>query len=124
MSPGEMVAKQADKAQQQEKPSVAVANEMNPILDAFRTLATFVAAKSQQGDPNAGEMQALLANFVKLIQGGAGTPADGSQMAPPVPELQAEAKGPNMMGQVKMGNPMLGKMSAGAKAQSGRIAVI
>lgn len=124
MSPGEMVAQRANQ-EPENKPDNAVASDLNPVLDAFRTIATFVAAKSEQGDPNATEMQALLGQFVKLLQGGAGTPEDRSQMAPPAGTGNEEqASMPNKMSQVKRANPMMGKMSAGAKAQTGRIAVI
>ena len=89
MSPGEKIAQSNPQMDMPEDETVAnpkanVSNDMNPVLDAFRTIATFIAAKQQQGDPNAGEMQALLAQFVSLLQGKTG-PASGEQgmMGPP-----------------------------------------
>jgi hypothetical protein len=121
MSPGEMMLQD----QMQAPAAPQMGNEMNPVLDAFRTMAEFVAAKGQMGDPNAPQMQSLLSEFVGLLSNNQG-PASGEQsmMAPPPPEGKHVSA---MNGQVPMMgrgiDPMVG-VSPGAKAYTGQIPII
>ena len=113
-TPGEMLA-QSLPEEQAPAPAPQGADELNPILDAFRTIMAFVGARNEQGDPNAGEMQALLSQFMQLVVGEQGPAVDDqSMMAPPG-------------GQVPVGpggaNPMIAS-SPGAQAQTGRVPVI
>lgn len=65
----------------------------NPLLEAFRTIFTMIAAKIQEGDPNATAMQDLMRQFVGLIGGqdagnapmpGQGPPQQGGGQQVPV----------------------------------------
>lgn len=127
MSPGEMMAQQAEgaapKAPQSGSENSA---DVNPVIDAFRTIATFVAAKSESGDPAAPEMQALLAQFVQLLGKQNGAPMDESGMAPPQDQGMSP---PPQGGQKPMAsggqggvNPMMGNMRG--KAMSNQVPVI
>jgi hypothetical protein len=124
MSPGEMIAAQGAQGAQQDQPEGGwtATPQGNPIIDAFRTMMTFVAAKQEQGDPNAPEMQEIMRRFVELIQGRG---ADQSQMAPPAPNGGPPTSGGGRVPLQGGGmNQMTGNMSAGARSQAGKIPVI
>lgn len=132
MSPGEMVAKNAEsmpkdqsmsEGQTEDQGAKQMGSEMNPVVGAFRTIAEFVAAKSQAGDPNAPQMQNLLAQFVSMLSGESG-PATGdeSMMAPP-PAATEGGRGGKIGGAGPGVNPMVGT-SPGTKAAKGQIPVI
>jgi hypothetical protein len=82
-----------------------------PVIEAFRTLAIFVAGRLEQGDPAASQMQQGLQMVVQAMQQGAsaqqpGAPAPQGQPAPapaPVPAQQgAPAMGAPGAGRVQM----------------------
>jgi len=97
----------------------------NPILDAVRTIGTYIAALSEQGDPAATELQNIMSQFVQALGKKAGAE---SGMAPPPPEGGKQPAGASQAqapGGGRGVNPMLGNMSSsGTKAQRGQVAVI
>jgi len=95
----------------------------NPILDAVRTIGTYIAALSEQGDPAATELQSIMSQFVQALGKKAG---DGSNMAPQAEEQSQQPGMPQAQapGGGRGVNPMLGNMSGGARAQRGQVSVI
>lgn len=118
MSPGEAISMQAEQGQAPAQQQAAGTSQENPILDAMRTMMTVVAAKTEQGDPNAPEMQELLRRFTELVSGSAEQQAT---MAPPTGGQQPTQQS-SPIGQ-QGANIMTGQY-AGSKAQTGRVAFI
>jgi len=131
MSPGEMMASQQPQAgglpQGGPAPEQAGATpEESPVLDAFRTIAEYVAALSEMGDPSAPELQNLMSQFVSVLQKKVGqesgmAPPQQQQQPPTAPSPLNRAQAPGGGGGV---NPMLGGMTSGTKAMRGQVAVI
>ena len=57
----------------------------SPVIEAFKTLAMYVAAQAEQGAPNSGALQAALSGMAEAFSGNAGAPAAQPGDAPPPP---------------------------------------
>ena len=57
----------------------------NPVVGAIETLAKFVAAQTEQQNPQASAMQAWLQQGIELFSGG-GEPEAEAPVAPPAPK--------------------------------------
>ena len=59
----------------------------NPVADALRTIATFVTAQRDKGNPRSAEMLSALQKLLQTITGGAEAPAAAAppMEAPPAP---------------------------------------
>lgn len=76
-----------------------------PVIEAFRTLAIFVASRMEQGDPAASQMQQGLQMVVQAMQQGAQAPGAPAPQGPPAP---APAPVPAQQGTPAMGNAQAG----------------
>jgi hypothetical protein len=127
MSPGEMMAANADQQSPAAPPEggqAASAPDENPVIDALRTLALYTAKAAEAQDPAAAELQTLLSQIVTLI-------GNKSQQGAPPPEGEMATPPPQGMPQDKPmadggggGVPAMRGMSGGRRAQSGQVSVI
>jgi hypothetical protein len=100
----------------------------NPVIEAFQTITSYIAALSEQGDPAAPELQNLMGQFIEVLRN---TIGKGSGMVPPQggepPTPPAAGPAPMSRAQAHGGgtgvDPMLGNM-AGSRAMKGQVAVI
>lgn len=96
----------------------------NPILEAVRTIAVYIAGLSEKGDPSAPALQQIMAQFVQTLQQGAGQEAGPPQASGAEQQQQGmgQAQAP---GGGRGVNPMLGNMAGGARSMNrGQVAVI
>jgi hypothetical protein len=112
--------------EQQPGGSPGGAPQMNPVVDAVKTIGVYIAGLAEKGDPTAPELQQIMAQFVqalrKGVEGGAGQeqPAGGGGEPTPVRQQQDQAPGGG-----RGANPMLGNMAGGARSMNrGQVAVI
>jgi len=102
-----------------------------PIIDAFRTIAVFIAARQEAGDPNATAMQQGMQQVVQAMQQSSQQAAQGVQG--PMPQPQGQMPQPQPQPQEPMPQapaqagpaPVPMGMAEGAKAvpaQRGRAA--
>lgn len=84
----------ADAAKEQMGPQPQ--GDMNPVVDALRTLQQFVLVAEQRGDANAAALKNHLVEFAKSMAGSSGT-GEGDDAAEPVedeppaaPEVEGE----------------------------------
>lgn len=65
-------------------------SDMNPILDALRTLQQYIATAEKRGDASAAAMKESLVSFAKAMAGGAGAGAGASAEAGGEEQMAAE----------------------------------
>lgn len=98
-------------------------SEAQPVVEAFRTIAMFVKAQEEQGNPQAAQMQQAMSMLITAIQGQGpqqpaapqGPQAPMPQQAPAPQQPQSGAPRPQGGGRVPMGrgvNPNVGTAKA------------
>lgn len=66
--------------------------DMNPVVEAIRTMAEFVAAQEEQGNPAVGQMKQAMQMFAQAVAqaGPEMAPMPEEQQQPPMPEPEPE----------------------------------
>jgi hypothetical protein len=89
--------------------------DASPVVDAFRTIITFVKAQEEQGNPQAPQMQAAVQQLIAAMQGQG--PAQPAQPPAPAPAPQGQPPAP---GQPQAGAPKAAPQPMG-QAMGGRV---
>lgn len=118
-----MPNEQSQEAQPQPGQEAGGGAPENPILEAVRTIATYIAGLNEQGDPAGPELQNIMSQFVQVLQKGGGGMPQGQGQQPggqPQPQAMGQAQAP---GGGRGINPMMGNLN-GVRQNRGQVSVI
>lgn len=79
---------------ERQAPELAEGGQQNPIVGAFQTIATFIAAQQEKNNPQAAEMQNALRALIQVMASGAPETPGAPPRAPQTPQTPQAPQAP------------------------------